>query len=265
MRFQKVLITGGSKGIGLSLIKLLQKQAYEVHAVSRSIPDDPGCQSIHFHKCDLSSVSSSETFIDNFIETNGVPDLLINNAGSGAFFDWANFPMEAIDSQINLLFIVPVLFCRKISPLMSVKGSGTILNLSSLATLFPLPYMPLYNAGKSALSSFTQSMILECRDNPKFIDFRMGDVKTDFNNSTAKQNKNKWSEPMRRAWCQIEKQLINSPSSDEAARQIISVLEKGNAGCFYGGGWFHSRIAPILYKLVTKNTLNITLRKHYDL
>jgi len=265
MRFQKVLITGGSKGIGLSLIKLLQKQAYEVHAVSRSIPDGPFSQNIHFHRCDLSSVSASESFVDNFIETNGVPDLLINNAGSGAFFDWANFPMEAIDNQINLLFVVPVLFCRKISPLMTDIGSGTILNLSSLATLFPLPYMPMYNAGKSALSSFTQSMILEFKDNPTFIDFRMGDVKTDFNNSSAKQNKNKWSEPMRRAWCQIEKQLINSPSSEEAARQIMTVLERGSAGLFYGGGWFHSRIAPFLHKFVSINTLNKTLHRYYEL
>ena len=59
---------------------------------------------------------------------------------------------------------------------MEDRGSGTIVNITSLATLFPLPYMPIYNAGKSALSSFTQSMELESRT-VKWIDFRLGDVR----------------------------------------------------------------------------------------
>lgn len=265
MEIQKVLITGGSRGMGLSLVNLFKKQVSEVHTVSRTLPIKPLAVNVFPHQCDLSSQSDSEKFINYFIEEHGAPDLLINNAGSGAFFDWANFPIEEISKQINLLFSVPVLFCRNLAPLMAERKSGVILNLTSLATLYPLPYMPLYNAGKSALSSFTQSMILEYEEFPTFIDYRMGDVKTDFNKVSAKQLQEKWSDPMKRAWHQIEKQLCHSPSPENAATQIFNTISRGNSGVYYGGGRFQSKIAPWLPRFIPSKFLNKALRKYYHL
>lgn len=263
MKIRKVLITGGSRGMGLSLVNLFKKQSAEVHTVSRTVPIKPLAGNVFPHQCDLSSQAASEMFINHFLNEHGVPDLLINNAGSGAFFDWANFPMEEISKQINLLFSVPVLFCRKLAPLMAERQSGVILNLTSLATLYPLPYMPLYNAGKTALSSFTQSMILEYKAYPTFIDFRMGDVKTDFNKVSAKPIQEKWSDPMKRAWYQIEKQLNHAPSPEKAANQIFDAISKGDSGLYYGGGRFQSKIAPLLPRFISSKFLNKALRFIY--
>ena len=115
--------------------------------------------------------------------------MLINNAGSGAFYEWNQFPENEIHNQINLLFFSPVLICRTFAPAMAEAGKGKILNISSLATLYPLPYMPLYNAGKSALSSFTRSMILEYENYPKFMDLIVGDVNTEFNCRVSKRDR----------------------------------------------------------------------------
>ena len=175
MNYKKILITGGSRGIGHALVQKLQNPVSEIHSVSRSLSVHSVSKHIQ-HQCDLSSINQTEVFLENFIKDHGVPDLLINNAGSGAFFEWGEFPTDEVERQINLLFTVPILFSRSFAPLMAKENKGTIVNISSLATLYPLPFMPLYNAGKTALSSFTQSMILEYQNHPKFIDFRLGDI-----------------------------------------------------------------------------------------
>ena len=262
MNFKKILITGGSRGIGHALVEKFQNPVSEIHSVSRSLSSDSGLNFTQ-HRCDLSSVEQTKAFLENFIHDHGVPDLLINNAGSGAFFEWGQFPVEEIEKQINLLFTVPILFSRTFAPLMAEQIKGTIVNISSLATLYPLPFMPLYNAGKSALSSFSQSMMLEYQNHPKFIDFRLGDISSEFNNAQTKQSENKWSERIKSAWHQIEKQLMESPKSEIAAVQLQKIIALEKSGLFYGGGFFQSKIAPKLRIFLNHRGLLFLLRNRY--
>ena len=59
---------------------------------------------LKFHILDLFNSHEVIDFAKTFITSHGVPDLLINNAGSGAFFEWDSFPINQIEKQINLLF-----------------------------------------------------------------------------------------------------------------------------------------------------------------
>ena len=138
---------------------------------------------------------------------------------------------------MNVLFTSPVILCKSFAPLMR-ESKGVILNVSSLATLYPLPYMPIYNAGKSALSSFTQSMNLESNNELRWIDFRLGDINTGFNDSALKQDIESQSKSMRNAWRQIDKQLMDSPDAKHAASQIIQSIQEKKAGTLFGGNFF---------------------------
>ena len=262
MNCKKILITGGSRGIGHALVEKFQNRVSEIHSVSRSLSDHSEANYIQ-HRCDLSSLGETKEFLKNFIHDHGVPDLLINNAGSGAFFEWDKFPDEEIEKQINLLFTVPILFSRTFAPLMAEQKKGTIVNVSSLATLYPLPFMPLYNASKSALSSFSQSMMLEYQNHPKFIDFRLGDISSEFNNAQTKQSENKLSERMKSAWQQIEKQLLESPKPEIAALQLQKMIAKEKSGVFYGGGFFQSKVASKLRIFLNHRGLLFLLRNRY--
>ena len=165
------LVTGGSQGIGRCLCIKLTGEGYEVFSASRSksLPEDmAGITQI---PVDFSSTDQTINFAKDFIDQYGVPDLLVNNAGYGAFYEWGEYPDSEITKQFDVLLSSPIRLCRIFAPAMQKKGRGVILNVSSLATLFPLPFMPMYNAAKSALSSFTESMILEYQKFPKFIDF----------------------------------------------------------------------------------------------
>ena len=98
MNYKKILITGGSRGIGHALVEKFQNPVSEIHSVSRSQSADSGINYIQ-HPCDLSSLSQTKVFLENFILDHGVPDLLINNAGAGAFFEWGEFPVDEIEKQ----------------------------------------------------------------------------------------------------------------------------------------------------------------------
>lgn len=265
MKFKTALITGGTSGIGWALSQRLLDQGTKVYSVSRRIDKVPSYENFHSLKFDLFQVDDLKGFCQNFIEEYELPDLLVNNAGYGAFFEWNDFPEKEIHRQNKILFLAPILLTRFFAPLMAEAGNGAIMNLSSLAVTYPLPHMPMYNAGKSALSTFTRSMMLEYDEFPKFIDFRMGDVKTNFNESCSRQLNEAWSKKMKSAWKQIEKQLIDSPEPEFASVQIMKVLKKDKSGVFYGGGFFQSAIASWVHRFLSEDVIRkLLLNRYYD-
>ena len=262
MKFQKILITGGSRGIGRSLVDQFLKENCEVHVVSRNFKNKPKNPNLFFHCFDLLKTEAISKFCEDFIINHGVPDLLINNAGVGAFYDWINFPESEIVNQTNLLFLSPVLFCRKFVSAMVEEGRGMIVNISSLATLYPLPFMPLYNAGKSALSAYTQSMIMEF-DNPKFLDVILGDVKTGFNDQASKLAQASWSEKMKSAWCQIEKQLNASPGAEIIASRLIFQMKKYESKTVHEGSFSHRKLFVWIYRFLPNAIVKKILQYRY--
>ena len=250
MKIKKAIVTGGTSGIGLAICEELLSRGTEVYSISRNPEKIKPRENFHLLKLDLSDLNAVSDFGSKFVKQYGVPDLLINNAGYGAFYEWKEFPEDEIQRQINVLLSSPIILCKFFAPKMELQEKGTIVNISSLATLYPLPFMPLYNAGKSALSSFTQSMMLEYSGSLKWIDFRLGDIRTSFNESAPKQIEKSQSESMNRAWLQIEKQLNESPSAKFAARQICQSIERDKSRIIFGGGFFQAKLAPLFYRFL---------------
>ena len=263
MKVKTAWVTGGSKGIGKSICQKLLENGTTVYSISRSLGHEISHPKYNEIQLDLADMVAVKHFLTEFTSKNEIPDLLVNNAGYGAFFDWEKFPDQELIDQMQVLFTTPALFCKKFAPLMAQRESGTIVNLSSLAVLYPLPFMPIYNSGKAALSSLTQSLALQYKDGPKFIDFRMGDIKTAFNDSCIKQSEFNDNRYMKSAWKQIERQLHGSPKPDVAADQILSAVYSSKEGTIYGGGFFQSWIAPFLYNFINSRMVNKILRKRY--
>ncbi|OUW40706.1 MAG: hypothetical protein CBD35_00825 [Verrucomicrobia bacterium TMED175] len=263
MKLQKILITGGSRGIGKELVNLYLKQGCEVHIVARNLKEEIKTPNLKFHSFDLSQTREVNDFARAFIKNNGVPDLLINNAGAGAFFEWGTFPEEEIQRQINLLFTSPILMCRVFAPEMAKRERGKIVNITSLALFYPLPFMPMYNSCKSALSSFTRSMMVEYQCHPVFIDAVLGDVRTEFNEKTSKTMLEDWTRDMKSAWLKIEKQLNDSPAPNLVAKRLILKIAKCNGGVIYEGGFIHRNIYSFLSRFLPNSLKNKILQKRY--
>jgi len=263
MKLQKILITGGSRGIGKELVNLYLEQGCEVHIVARNLKEEIKTPNLKFHSFDLSYADKVNDFIKAFIKNFGVPDLFINNAGAGAFFEWSAFPKEEIQRQINLLFATPVILCRALAPEMAKAKKGKIVNITSLAILYPLPFMPMYNSCKSALSSFTKSMMLEYKCHPTFIDAVLGDVRTEFNEKTSKTTLDGWSESMKSAWLQIEKQLIDSPPAKDVAKRLKKKILTSKSGFVFEGGFLHRCIYSYVGRIIPESLKIKILQKRY--
>ena len=262
---KRILITGGSRGLGRALLDLLTNKSNEIHVISRNFEGRENYPDVKFHSLDLTRAKNSMKFAEDFLENVGLPDVLVNNAGSGAFYDWGSFPFNEIEKQINLLYITPVYFCRVFAPLMAEKNNGIIVNVSSLATLFPVPYMPMYNSSKSALSSFSQSLMLEYCEFPRIIDARLGDFRSDFNKFSSKQRIHRLSQKVQKAWGKIEEQLNESPKPKVIAQSLIRAIIKNKTRVLYGGGFFQARVTPLVSPFLSSAArLKVLSRRYFQ-
>lgn len=145
MEKKNCLITGGARGIGLSIKSELEKQGYNVFAPTRS-------------EMDLSDENSVRNFINNFKQK---VDILINNAGENIinpiekinFSDWQRMMQLNLSSAFMLI--------QNFAPLMAQREFGRIVNISSLYSMRARPGRATYSATKAGLNSLTQSAAIE--------------------------------------------------------------------------------------------------------
>ena len=263
--YRTALVTGGTSGLGLAFSEMLVGEGVKVVSVSRKPDRLPNLEGLTGVSLDLSDMSAVLDFAERYLREPGVPDLLVNNAGYGAFSEWGKFPEEEIARQIDVLLSAPICLCRTFAPKMAERGNGGIVNVSSIAGMFPLPYMPLYNAAKAGLSSFSASLALEYKDIPFVTDFRLGDFRTNFNKSASKGGAVPFDSSRGRAWSQIEKQLDASPEPIVAARALRRVLRRRQGGVVYSGGFFQGSVMPLLFRLAPSRFLRTVLRHWYKL
>src|ERR1700736_1541377 len=183
---KRIFITGASSGIGLATAKLLAERGDEVWGTSRDAARIPQLPRLHPVRLDLSdSVSLGESFKGALREA-GHFDVVINNAGSGHFGPGEVLPIETVHAQFQTLVFAHIELCRLALGSMRTHGGGRIINVSSLASRMPVPFMGAYNAAKAAMASFTMSLQLELAgSNIRIIDLQPADIHTDFNDAIA--------------------------------------------------------------------------------
>ena len=263
--YRTALVTGGTSGLGLAFCEMLTAEGVEVTTVSRRPERLSETKGLRNWKLDLSDAKAIRAFTDEYLSSSEIPDLLVNNAGYGAFFEWGEFPEEEIVRQIEVLFTTPVRLCRTFASVMAERGSGGIVNVSSIAGLFPLPYMPVYNAAKAGLSAFSASLSLEYKEAPFVTDFRLGDFRTNFNEAASKGGVVPSDSSRGRVWSQIEKQLDASPEPIVAARALRRILRRKQGGVTYAGGFGQVRMAPLFARLAPAGLVRTVLRWRYRL
>ncbi|MCG7497164.1 SDR family oxidoreductase [Vibrio sp. Of7-15] len=163
-----VLITGGSKGIGLSAVLRYQKQGHKVITCSRNtqtwneaVTRFPELANVDFQSVDLADNTQVEHFFDHIREQYSVLDIAINNASpklaSGGVF--SEVPVDALFSTLQCDFWAHAL-CLKYE-LQLMKQGSTVVNVSSVNGFRPTPNAAMYSASKHAIEGLTHSVALE--------------------------------------------------------------------------------------------------------
>ncbi len=163
-----VLVTGASSGIGKACAELLFARGYRVYGTSRQAPravvqkvapdDSPLLQMIPL---DVTSDESVAQAVGIVAACEGRIDVVVNNAGFGVAGAAELTTIEEAREQFETNFFGMMRVCRAVLPIMRQRGSGRILNVSSIAGRIGVPFQALYSASKFAVEGFTEALRME--------------------------------------------------------------------------------------------------------
>src|SRR6266513_3822069 len=222
-----VFFTGASSGIGLAIAKLLVAQGHEIWGTSRNLERIPKMPRWHPVRLDLADPLSVEAAFNAALTEAGYFDVVINNAGAGHFDPAELVPMETIRSQFQILVLGQIQLMQLALRHMQTRGEGLIINVTSLASRLPVPFMAAYNAAKAAMAAFTMSIQLELAHSRVYVvDFQPGDICTHFNQSVIKSTNadRRYDAKIARAWEVVERNMKNAPTPDLVARRVLRLV-----------------------------------------
>lgn len=166
------LITGGTQGIGYELAKLFAKDNYNLILVARDEVEldkrskefkEKGIEVITLAKDLFEKEAASEVYEE--VKAEGiVPEVLVNNAGQGLFGKFADNDLERELMIVQLNISSMLSLTKPVLRDMISRGSGRILNLSSVAGKIPGPYQAVYHGTKSFVQAFTEAVRSETKD-----------------------------------------------------------------------------------------------------
>ncbi len=163
---QIAVITGGGSGLGLAIAKKFTQQGITTVIAGRDKEKlDKAKETLgelcYVIPCDVSDLSSIPGFVQSVIDQFGQIDILVNNAGINLKKDFTEVTDEdfanVLTTNVNAVFTMS----REVVKNMLVKGSGNIINISSMAAQYGLPKVIAYSASKTAIDGMTRAMAVE--------------------------------------------------------------------------------------------------------
>jgi 3-oxoacyl-[acyl-carrier protein] reductase len=219
LKGKKIIITGGSLGIGKQTAKELVDKGAHVLITGRSLErlekakQYTGAQIMVFDISDLDSIKSNVKKCLDLL--NGEIDVIINNAGVGVFQPLDEIKKSDFTTVFNTNVFGLTLFTKEFIPLMKNKKNGTIINIGSSASLKGFKYGSVYAASKFAVRALTQCWQTELRPfNIRVCQINPSEVTTAFSDKDRKERK----------------EIDNKLSPNEIAHSIVSVIEMENKG-----------------------------------
>lgn len=182
----KALVTGASSGIGRDMARYLSSLGYDLVIVARreSLLEELKKDLITNVEIEVLDVSQKEN-CEKLFENHKDIDLLINNAGFGAFGEFTEIDLEKeillIDTNIKAMHILTKLYSKN----MKEKNNGKILNVASIAGFMTGPLMASYYASKNyvvELSCAINKELKKAKSNVRISILCPGPVNTNFNN-----------------------------------------------------------------------------------
>ena len=226
----------------------------------------PRCHPVRLDLTDRLSVGEA---FNSALSEAGYFDVLINNAGAGHFGPAELLPMETIDSQFQILVFGQIQLMQLALRHMQTRGEGLIINVTSLASRLPVPFMAAYNAAKAALAVFTMSIQLELGDSKvRIVDLQPADISTEFNKSVVlnMNTDQPYDAKIAKTWETVERNMKEAPGPDLVARHVLKLM---STVCppprITVGGAFQSKIAPLIFRFLPQRVRLWGLKRYYDI
>ena len=172
-RWPVALVTGASSGIGAAFARRLAADGSDLVVVARrrdrleELARELGSAhgvTVETLVADLSDPEPLATVEARLADTDRPVDLLVNNAGAGGHGLYAALPVDGVEDMVRLNLLAPARLTSAALPGMVARGSGGIVNVSSISGEQPIPFVATYSATKAFLTSLSESLHDELRD-----------------------------------------------------------------------------------------------------
>ena len=178
-----VVITGGSKGIGLEITKTFLKHQANVIILARNKPKrkiQSKGNAGYFIECDIRNTESIDSAIKDIASKYKSIDVLINNAGGAPMADSLTASPKFHEAIIDLNLTAPLNLSQKIAKKMiKQKTVSNIINISSVTATRPTPGSAAYGAAKGALVNLTKTLAIEWAPKIKVNSIIVGYIETE--------------------------------------------------------------------------------------
>ncbi len=173
-------VTGASRGIGAAVAKALDREGAQVALASRS-GDDLGISGALGLPCDVRDLAALEAAVGEAAERFGGLDILIVNAGVGAYGPFLELPIEQLEEMIDVNVKGAVYAVRAALPFLVQSQAADIVTVASEAGRRGLPLEAVYSASKFAQVGLTRALDHELREQGvRCTNVEPGGVATDF-------------------------------------------------------------------------------------
>jgi len=231
-----VLITGASSGFGRETVKLFANKGWNVIATMRSPEKETELSQLEgvlVTRLDVTDKSSIQNAVEAGIQKFGKIDVLVNNAGYGAYGPLESFSREKIIRQFNTNVIGLLDVTQALLPHFRSNKDGIIINISSIGGKMTFPFGSLYHGTKFAVEGISESLSYEMSAfGGKIKIVEPGAIATDFAGRSFDFNND-------------ESVTENQPMVNKLMSRIETMLEHASPA---------SVVADVIYQAATDGT-----------
>jgi uncharacterized protein len=185
------MVTGASSGLGeefawqlagdVGKLVLVARRAERLEQIASAIRESFPHTAVMVIAADLAVPNERLAALRKATEAGFAPDLLVNNAGLGDYGEFITADWSGIEAMLKVNIEALTHLSHLAAPHMKRRGSGGILNVSSLASTLPIPDFAVYAATKAYVSSFSEALRIELREYGIRVTYLCpGPVKTEF-------------------------------------------------------------------------------------
>jgi 3-oxoacyl-[acyl-carrier protein] reductase len=225
------IVTGGSRGIGFGIAQGLLRcdatvvitgtNAETLDAAAGELRRETKGGGIEAVRADVRRYADVEQLMNAVAQRHGGLDVLVNNAGIGLFRPVAEMSIDEWHSVIDTNLTGVFHCCRAAIPHLRARGSGWIINISSLAGKNAFADGAAYCASKAALNQFSEALMQEVRYDGIRVSYIMpGSVSTDFGGRERGAAKRDWALQIEDI-AQVVTDLVSHPSRSLPSRVEI--------------------------------------------
>ncbi len=165
-----VLITGGTRGLGLQMVREFSRRGATVFFCARHADevdraeeqlDREGYKNVFGLVADVAHPDGPASAVARIAAMAGPIDILVNNAGTIQVSPFVDSDETAFHECLDVFLHAPLRMSREVLPEMMAAGTGTIVNITSIGGQIPAPHLVPYNCGKAAMVALSEGMSVE--------------------------------------------------------------------------------------------------------